>query len=267
MQELNNKIAELLTNNLVSIFISYKKGLNGKIKPAFFTKPNEVYENYFGDEAQQNLAVYVHKPEVKKYSKVGILANIFALKALLQLYAENQIKDNYLTIVTVNQDNKVIVFADFNEIESYIAQHQIEKNTNKQKEINELLSLSREKRWEFWVEQLSSCIKCYACRAICPMCYCSKCTVELNQPQWISVPAHSLGNFEWHIMRMMHLACRCINCQECSRVCPMNIPLHLLTTKINSDMEEEFGQIAGMKTTLDFALNTFKVDDYENFIR
>jgi len=66
----------------------------------------------------------------------------------------------------------------------------------------------------------------------------------------------------------MHLAGRCVNCGECTRVCPVAIPLHLITTKINLDMVENFGACnAGMSAKSDFAMNTFKVDDKENFIR
>ncbi len=65
--------------------------------------------------------------------------------------------------------------------------------------VEKLEKMSLAERRRFWQEELSRCFKCYACRAACPLCYCGRCTVECNQPQWIRVPAHDLGNLEWHM--------------------------------------------------------------------
>ena len=46
------------------------------------------------------------------------------------------------------------------------------------KSLDKLESLSGKERWEFWKEQLSKCIRCYACRSACPMCYCDECVVD-----------------------------------------------------------------------------------------
>jgi len=98
------------------------------------------------------------------------------------------------------------------------------------------------------------------------LCYCDQCTVELNQPQWISVASSSLGNLEWHLMRAMHLAGRCISCGQCAEACPMDIPLHLLTFKVSEDIKEIYGSVPGMNLKEKCAMSTFKPDDKENFI-
>ena len=99
------------------------------------------------------------------------------------------------------------------------------------------------------------------------MCYCSQCTVEQNQPQWIKVTAETSGNREWHTMRAMHLAGRCVNCGECGRMCPVGIPVHLLTTKMNQDIAKEFGSKTGFSATGGYALNTFDPNDKDGFIK
>ena len=41
---------------------------------------------------------------------------------------------------------------------------------------HEKLSLARAA--EFWQEQFARCIKCYACRTVCPQCFCEVCVLE-----------------------------------------------------------------------------------------
>jgi formate dehydrogenase (coenzyme F420) beta subunit len=128
-------------------------------------------------------------------------------------------------------------------------------------------AMSMEERWAFWQHEFSKCFKCYACRSACPMCYCTKCTTDSNQPQWIPVASHQLGNMEWHLMRAMHLAGRCINCGECAKACPLDIPLNLLTYKMIDELNTNFGAVAGLKSDAVYALSTFKNEDKENFIK
>ncbi|MDP4278540.1 MAG: hypothetical protein Q8914_13015, partial [Bacteroidota bacterium] len=109
--------------------------------------------------------------------------------------------------------------------------------------------------------------KCYACRAVCPLCYCTSCTVECNQPQWIKLSSETEGNLEWHIMRAMHLAGRCINCGECGRNCPVGIPVHLLTIFMNQEIERDFGGKTGSSAKTGYALNTFNPEDKGDFFK
>ena len=45
----------------------------------------------------------------------------------------------------------------------------------------------------------------------------------------------------FHIIRAFHVAGRCTDCGECSRVCPQHIPLHLLNRKFIKDINEFYG--------------------------
>ena len=133
--------------------------------------------------------------------------------------------------------------------------------------MEKMTQMPLQERWMYWQNEFSDCIKCYACRSACPLCYCTQCTVEMNKPQFIPIASHTQGNMEWHIMRAMHLAGRCISCGECVRACPMEIPLGLLTAKLNSEVFNQFGQQAGINADADYALSSFKTDDKENFFR
>ena len=267
MKQLQNKVAELFENGTINLMIGYKNALSKLPVPCFIENASQVEQLIFTPECKGNLAVYLHKPEVKQAKKVGIVANIATLRSIVQLTSENQLWDIEKTVITINAQNEVIVFSTMEELETYV-QTNFPGYTEEDKKILESLeAMTREERWQYWTEQFSACIKCYACRAVCPMCYCPQCTVECNQPQWIKVSSGATGNMEWHTMRAMHLAGRCINCGECGRICPVGIPVHLLTAKMNEDVEKEFGAKTGFSCTSGYAMNTFKPGDKEEFIK
>jgi len=103
--------------------------------------------------------------------------------------------------------------------------------------------MTEEQRYAFWKAQLSKCIRCNACRNVCPACTCINCVFD-NNASGIAGKANS-DEFEeklYHIVRAYHVAGRCTDCGECSRVCPQNIPLHLINRKFIKDINENYGE-------------------------
>ena len=148
--------------------------------------------------------------------------------------------------------------------------------------VGELEALPLEKRWQFWSKQFSRCIRCSACRNICPVCYCKECAVDsadlvitpqttsvekANKMPWLEKNVDLSENIFFHLTRMMHLAGRCINCGECERACPMNIPLSMLTKKLEKEVKELFDYEAGMDKEAKPLLSIFKEDDPGDFIK
>ena len=115
------------------------------------------------------------------------------------------------------------------------------------------MSVSERQLW--WDQQFSKCIRCYACRQVCPFCYCEQCIVDENQPQWIDKSPSSQNNVGWNIIRAFHLVGRCASCGECERACPMDIPLMLLNAAMVDKVQKTFDYVAGtdMEKRLDFA--------------
>ncbi len=108
--------------------------------------------------------------------------------------------------------------------------------------VAELEAMSPEERFAFWRGELSRCIRCNACRNVCPACSCEKCVFD-NADSGVQNKA-AADSFEenlFHIIRAFHVASRCTDCGECSRVCPQNIPLHLLNRKFIKDINELYG--------------------------
>ena len=113
--------------------------------------------------------------------------------------------------------------------------------------VEKIAAMSADERHEFWKNEFSRCIRCNACRDVCPACTCEKCVFDNNNLYTSQKVAQvSFEESLYHIIRAWHVAGRCTDCGECSRVCPEHIPLHLLNRKFVKDIDEIYGPyIAG----------------------
>ena len=131
--------------------------------------------------------------------------------------------------------------------------------------VKELEAMSSEERFAFWQGELSKCIRCNACRNVCPVCSCNKCVFDSNK--FDSAQKANTDPFEeqmFHIIRAWHVAGRCTDCGECSRVCPQGIPLHLLNRRMIKDINEFYGEYqAGADTETKGPLTNFTFEDVE----
>lgn len=266
MDNLRKKAKELLESKAVNVVIGYESVKKDKIRPVFITDPNETDKLIYNKDCYHNLALYVTKYEIKKYGKMAVMAPFYVMKSLLALANELQITDNDVLALGVDNEGKYVELADMAAVESYVNQHPVAYKPADQEMLDKISKMTVEERWQFWTKELEKCIKCYACRAACPMCYCHRCTVDSNQPQWITVPSHLLGNVEWHLMRAMHLAGRCINCGQCSEACPLSLPVNLLTLFVSDVINKNFEFSAGNSIKQTSALSTFSPTDKESFI-
>jgi ferredoxin len=269
MEAMKQKAKELLQSGEVKAVLGYAVGTAGARRPHFARTPEQVDRLVLDAKCTQNLATYLTKHEVKHLGKVAVVALPSTQRALLQLVAERQLKDDNLCLLAVDSgaQTELKTLQSGAAVEEHLALKPEAMDTKDQALMAQLTAMSRAERWAFWQQELSRCVKCYACRNSCPMCYCEHCTMDCNRPQWVPVASHALGNLQYHTVRAMHLAGRCVECGECGRACPVGIPVHLLTFFAEESTAKQFGQRAGHSAKLDYALSTFRPDDKETFIR
>lgn len=277
-EQLQQQARKLLDDQEVNLIIGYGEGSARAVRAVFVRSPEETEKLILDERCTANLAVYLNKKEIRALGKPAIVARPSVQRSIVQLAVENQLANGDITVIGIDDDGTLNLFSDLDKLgEHVLAQAPLRGEDSPEslhspeideERVRKLSALPMEERFAFWMSEFAECLKCYACRAACPLCYCERCTVDCNQPQWVSVPAHPLGNLEWHVMRAMHLAGRCTECGACYEACPVDIPLHLLTQKMHENMEEAFGTSSGEKKDKPvFPLNSFRPDDKEDFFR
>jgi formate dehydrogenase subunit beta len=135
--------------------------------------------------------------------------------------------------------------------------------------IEEIEQMSADERYKFFEDMISTCIRCYACRQVCVACNCRTCIFDETRPQWVGRETNISDNMMYHLIRASHMAGRCVECGECERVCPVNIPLMLINRKLIKDVNGFFGPYeAGMEYVEGRKppLSVYKENDPDDFL-
>ncbi len=260
--------------NLSKYLVAQTKKSEGKI--LVFLKPCDTYSF--------NQLLTEHRIDREKVYAVGIPCNGMADIAKIKALAGDgitSIKDEgeKVAVQTLYEDTPLLL--DFAEVmaerclsckskkhvgyDELMGEEGEILDSNRFDKVEELEAMTPDERFAFWQNELSRCIRCNACRDVCPACTCEKCV--FNNPDSAAenkAPATSFEEKMFHIIRAFHVAGRCTDCGECSRVCPQNIPLHLLNRKFIKDINTFYGDYqAGEEVGLRAPLVNYTLDDME----
>ncbi len=140
-------------------------------------------------------------------------------------------------------------------------------DVNPYSDVEKIEAMDPEKKQGFFTRLISRCIRCYACRNACPLCYCPTCFVDESAPQWVGKSIDPTDTMTFHFLRAYHCAGRCTDCGACERVCPMSISMRQFTKKLNKDTQELFSWEAGLDPEQRPPLDVYRPDDYNDFIK
>ena len=275
-QQIRDKAKELLESGAVECVIGYETGSDDiSARPAFIYDAADVDRLIFDNTCSHNLAKYLLN---KKGKSTAVVVKGCDSRAVNLLLGEKQIQRDQVYIIGVvcpgviewgwnkrsdqlqkrcdwcRQHNPVI--HDF-----LVGEPVTEPPQDEFADVSEMAAKTSEERAAFWSGEAERCIRCYACRQACPGCYCIDCFAELLDPEWVGIRIATEENRMWNTVRAFHLAGRCISCNECERVCPVNIPLSLLNRKLEQEVLDLFDYKAGMSEEDTAPLNTFKKDE------
>jgi len=190
----------------------------------------------------------------------GITNGKIAVKGMIcdQEFNTTDVKD--VTCMTCRYPNPVIVDLKIGE------SIEVPEQATVFADVLDLENKSDSERKAYFKEQMSKCIRCYACRNACPMCYFQECFVDCNSPKWLTGGVDTAENLLFQTGRALHLAGRCVECGACSRACPQGVDIRALSRKVNKDVREMYHHESGISEEVKPALNVYSAEDPEAFL-
>ncbi len=271
---LQDKAIQLLESKQVSCVVGYEVGSRGFTRPAFIYQVNDVERLVWSQACTHNLTSYIRhilqgiSDDETTTQRVAVLIKPCDSRAINVLLSENQFSREQVHLIGVTCEG-IVDGAGYMHVDSDVLQARCQRCSERVPIVYDTLigeppqveavdvysvlekidDLTATERSEFWLSHFDRCIRCYACRQVCPMCHCPVCLYERDDSLWTGMGIRLNEKRTFHLGRAYHLAGRCIGCDECERVCPMNIPISLLNLMLAREMEKAFGFIAGLSAT------------------
>jgi formate dehydrogenase (coenzyme F420) beta subunit len=293
MKDLRDLARQLLTDGTVEVVVGWQDSPRGA-RPVFVDSPDDCDQLIFDTRCVHNLATYLNprRFQVTELGRLAIVIKGCDAKAVAGLLREAQLTRDRVVLIGVRCGG-VVEEHDAakpppltpetvmprchgcDNREPHLCDHLIGEPrpdppvplVTIEERIAALDALSPAGRWEYWTAQFAKCVRCYACRQVCPLCVCERCVADKSRPQWIETASHTRGNLAWNVTRAMHLAGRCVGCGECERFCPSGIPLSLLNRKLQQVVAERYDYRVSDDPEAVAPIGDFRLDDRQEFIK
>jgi formate dehydrogenase subunit beta len=248
------KIETLLKEKKIAGFLGLVEQ-NGQVAPHLFKEGDTLENLNLGDQKAPGDARYPLNKILITISRnypgqtLGVLARGCDERGLYGLFRLNQLDSERVVVVGISCPKELALACECKKPfpDELVAGEKIDAADSiaaGEKRVAKMEGLDLDKRFSFWTDQFSKCVKCYGCRDICPMCFCKECSLECDD-------LISKGNLPvdipvFHLTRAMHMADRCVDCGLCDEACPSDIPLRLLYKKTSKIMDTQFGFTSGI---------------------
>jgi len=293
MKELQELARELLAGGEVRLVVGWEDGRRGA-RPAFVRDPDDAGRLIFDNRCVHNLATYLdpRRDHLAGPGRIALVVKGCDTLAVAGLLREHQVTREDLVLIGVRcggvletpdlpapqpltpetvaprcHDCPVREPRLFDHVVGEPLPAPPQPAVTLDQRVAELEALPLEERWAFWRDQFAKCVRCHACRQVCPLCICERCVAEKTRPQWIDPAPHPRGTVNWNLTRALHLAGRCVGCGECERFCPVGIPLSLLNRKLQLVVKERFDHVPSDDPAQPAPIGEYRLDDREEFIR
>ena len=262
-RQMRDRAEKLLSSGDVQLVIAWKEGdFPCYPEPAFFVSAEQLDDLIYNRFCTSNLSKYMIDVG-KRPGKTLVFLRPCDTYSFNQLLKEHQIRRDNSFVIGVGCEGcaavdegeergllescRVCTKTEHKVYDELIGEGLTVRETadeNKRfDDVKRLESMESEERYNFWRDRLSKCMRCNACRNICPVCHCNKCVFD--NPDHDTRQKVNVTSFEgqmFHVVRAFHVAGRCSDCGQCSRVCPQGISLHLLNRKIIKDINTLYGE-------------------------
>jgi len=273
---IQEKAASLIKDGAVSYVIGWRETRFPEKTALFFARSEPEAERLIWNEYTVPLTAKHLLDDRWPEGKIGVLARGCDSKAINRLLADNQVVRDNLYIIGVPCEGKSCDRCLTCKQKDPLVYDELlwEPEQTKAPErsrffrAEEVESLgSTEQRAGHWDDVYSRCIRCYACRNVCPVCTCRECYVDMHRTGFQGKRQDVEENRVFGVTRAFHVGDRCIECGECERACPMDLPILGQTQKIIKTIEELAGDYeAGLDPDEKNFLGKFDLDDKDSFM-
>ncbi|MFO7638882.1 MAG: 4Fe-4S dicluster domain-containing protein [bacterium] len=268
IEQVRARCRERLKRGETDIVLGYRAGRRtGTAVPAFVTTAGDCEKLVLDESCHHNLAAYL--PGLRHKGRVTVIATGPTSRSVVNLLKESQFDREKLYIIGVSDPfpEPASGVRDAVLCDEFPGERSGEVEPAPDPALQAFEAKSSDERWELLTAEFGRCIRCYACRQVCPNCYCPTCFVDANRPQWVGRTPDLSDNLLFHLVRAMHMVGRCVECGACARACPRGIDLMLVNRKVSAIVRDRFGHASGMSLDDQLPLTGFSPDDRQDFIR